>query len=193
MTPIRHAAIIAGGASRRMGRDKALIEVGGKPLITRVAEVMRPLFPEVIVVTANTEVAVAAQLTAIPDIYPKSGPLGGIHAALTHTQAPTFCVACDMPCLDAGSINYLCGQFNGEDAIMPRIDGRPEPLHAIYSPTALPRIESELQRERVRGFEALLREWEVRWVPEVELRAIDPDLRGFENWNTPGDVAAGRP
>jgi molybdopterin-guanine dinucleotide biosynthesis protein A len=192
MPTVPNAAIIAGGASRRMGRDKALLTVEGEPLIARVGGVLRPLFKELIVVTARPEVAAAAQARAVADMYRSKGPLAGIHAALAHFKQPTFCVACDMPYLNAELISYQCNQLEGDDAVVPRVEGRLQPLHAIYAPQALPRIERELQRERVRPFEVVMADWRVRWVEEAELRRLDPDLRCFENWNTPEDVVSGK-
>lgn len=184
---IRHAAIIAGGASRRMGRNKALLEVEGEPLVARVAAVARAVFPEVFVVTSSPEIAAAARLPAVPDIFPGKGPLAGIHAALRHANAPVFCCACDMPFLDAAYIRFLCEQLGNYDAVVPRIHGYSEPLHAIYTPACLPVMETVLQG-KVGPVDNVLRQLRVLFVDEEEARRFDAELRMFENWNTPDDV-----
>jgi molybdopterin-guanine dinucleotide biosynthesis protein A len=188
MTLVQHAAIIAGGASRRMGREKALLQVEGELLVARTAGTLRPHFADVIVITARPEVAAAAGATAVADLFHGKGPLAGIHAALKHFQQPIFCVACDMPYLNAGLIRFLCAQLEDEDAVVPRVAGRLQPLHATYSPRALPAIEGALGRDRVPPFEALMAGWRVRWIEEDEVTRFDPLLRSFENWNTPQDV-----
>ena len=160
-SPVKAAAIIAGGASRRMGQNKALLSLDGVPLVLRVARVLAPLFSKLAVVTGDAEISRAANLPSIPDIHPGKGPLGGIHAALRHFQAPVFCVACDLPFLNGEAIEFLCAQLKSHDAVLPRIGGRAQPLHAVYRPSCLPIFEKELQGERVRRVEQVLSPLEV--------------------------------
>lgn len=182
------ATIIAGGASRRMGRDKALLTINGEPLIAHVADVLRQVFPELVVVTSNPAISDAAEAPAISDIYPGKGPLAGIHVALKHWGQPTFCVACDMPYLNADFIRYLCEQLNGFDAVIPCAGEHDEPLHAIYTPACLPIIESTLQQERIGPVKHIYKHLEVCFVTEEIARRFDPELRLFESWNTPEEV-----
>lgn len=185
---VQCAAILAGGQSRRMGENKALLEVGGEPLIARVANVLRPLFPNIIVVTGDAATANASGLPAIPDAVSARGPLSGLHAALTHNQAPTFCVACDMPYLNADFIVWMRDYFPSCDVFAPRLDDHWEPLHAIYAPSCLPRFEAELARERPASLQKLLSELQTRAVPDGVAARFDPQLQMFANWNTLEDV-----
>jgi molybdopterin-guanine dinucleotide biosynthesis protein A len=186
-TNVRHAAIIAGGASRRMGRTKALLEVAGRPLIARVAEVVRAALPQLFVVTSSPEIAAAADAPAVPDIFPGQGPLAGIHAALRHAGAPVFCCACDMPHLNAAFIRFLCERLDDYDAVVPRAGVYDEPLHAIYAPACLPAIEAELQG-RVGPVDNIFKGLRVLFVGADEARRFDAELRMFDNWNTPDEV-----
>jgi len=194
MIPVRCAAIIAGGASRRMGQNKALIPINGEPLVTRVAKVLRPLFSKVVVVTFDFDIARAAALPAIEDEVSGRGPLGGIHAALRHFNAPVFCVACDMPFLNGPAIEFLCAQLKDFDAVLPRLENgeasRAEPLHAVYAPSCLPFLEAEFACERVRPVEGVLENARLRFVEEDQLRVFDGELRFLRNWNYPHDACA---
>lgn len=196
MPKVRFAAIIAGGASRRMGTNKALLKIEGEPIVARVARVLRPLFAEIVIVSSNLDIARAAALPAIPDEISGRGPLGGIHAALRYFGEPTFCIACDMPFLNAAAIEFLCARFedcsSDCDAVLPRLKSsgaqRGEPLHAVYAPSCMAFFEEEFKRERVRSVEGVLEDARLRFVEEDELRAFDGALGFLRNWNSPQDA-----
>ena len=194
MLKVRCAAIIAGGASRRMGQNKALLSIEGEPLVARVSRIIQPLFSEIVVVTSDSAVARATNLSAIPDAISGRGPLSGIHAALKHFNAPAFCVACDMPFLNAPAIEFLCAQLQDSDAVLPRVETsgtkRAEPLHAVYAPSCLPFLEAEFACERVRPVEGVLENARLRFVEEDQLRVFDGELRFLRNWNYPHDACA---
>ena len=120
------------------------------------------------------------------DLYPDSGPLAGIHAALRHMeQEQAFVVACDMPNLNAGLIRYLCNLCENEtdwDAVIPWPDPGPEPLHGVYHRRALPVIEESLGGEE-RKVGAVLEKLRVRKVNQTEILNRVPDLRVFVNIN----------
>jgi molybdopterin-guanine dinucleotide biosynthesis protein A len=185
---VESAAIIAGGASRRMGTSKALLEVDGQPLIARIAGVLRPLFSELIVVTPSSEIADAANAPAVADVFPGKGPLAGIHAALQHAGKPVFCCACDMPSLNADFIRYLCDQLDNYDAVVPRLGAYDEPLHAVYAPSCMAAIENELQHGHIGPVDNIYGHLRVLFIDAEDARRFDPDLRMFENWNTPEEV-----
>ncbi|HEX9997660.1 MAG TPA: molybdenum cofactor guanylyltransferase [Abditibacterium sp.] len=189
MIPVDCAAILAGGKSSRMGREKALIEWGNQTLIGRVAQVLRPIFSHVCVVTSNFEVARAANIPAIPDHFLARGPVGGIHAALTHFGAPVFIVACDMPFLNGEFIRFMAQNFNG-DALIPRSETGIEPLHAIYSPRCAPVLADLLvHNEKMPTMGRVIDAFDARFVETEIARQFDPNLRCFANWNTPSDIA----
>ena len=190
------AAVLAGGASSRMGLDKALIEVDGQAAVNRTGDILAALFPAIVVVTASSVVRSTSKFPCIPDLCPGMGPLAGIEAALNHFQAPVFVVACDMPRLDPGLIAGLMARWQIEPqltALAPRHEGGWEPLHAIYSPRLLPAISALLRSatetgNRVPGLNRLLVEWGAGEFGEADIRKHSPGLQAFENWNYPGDV-----
>jgi len=186
------AAILAGGRSSRMGREKALIPINGVPLIARTAAVLRYLFRDIVVVTTNPEVAEAAGCSAVLDVYPGFGPLGGIHAALRGDRAPCLVVACDLPFLNPPFLDFLCTQWNGHDAVVPRSAHGLEPLQAIYGGACAEIFERHLTQAasgtRLPSLRDILAETRLLEVSEEQARGFDPELRMFENWNTPGDV-----
>lgn len=187
---ITRAAILAGGKSSRMGRDKALLDFNGAPLIAHIAHILAPIFDEIIVVTANPAIARAADTPAVADAFAGRGPSGGIHAALAHFGAPTFVVACDMPFLNADFIRYLCADFDADaGARVPISDNGFEPLHAIYAATALPTFERYLRGEgKMPPLRRVLEEIGASWVAPEVARSFDSGLKMFSNWNTPADV-----
>lgn len=180
----------AGGKSRRMGRDKALLELGGQTLLARAVATLRRITPDVLVVGPPARQHHAAGARVVPDAYPESGPLGGIATALlAAATARVAVVACDMPFLNAELLAYLASLDPDADAVVPRMEGQPEPLHAVYARASLPVMQEQLAAGdlRVANFLARVR---VRYVEEPELRAVDPDLRSFFNINTPADLEA---
>jgi molybdopterin-guanine dinucleotide biosynthesis protein A len=188
--PVNSAAIIAGGASRRMGQNKALMLRDGESFVAHVTQLLQPMFQNIVIVTADSSVVHAANLPAISDIYPGKGPLGGIHAALVHFQAPVFCVACDLPFLQSDAIQFLCGRLESYDAALPYIEGRLQPLHAVYAPSCLPVFESELIGKRVRGMEQVLAPLDVRRIEEAQWLPFDDPHKIFTNLNTPEEARA---
>lgn len=188
LAKVECAAILAGGKSSRMGREKALIPFDNQSLVARIAQTLKPIFPRVCVVTGKIEVARSAGLPAIPDQFENRGPLGGLHAALVHFEAPTFVVACDMPFLNAAFIEYLSCHFEA-DALVPLGESGFEPLHAIYGPQCAPIFAKYLgHRDKMPPMRRVLQEIETRFVPLEIARGFDPTLRCFTNWNTPDEA-----
>lgn len=187
------AAILAGGKSRRMGSNKALLEVAGVGILRRTADLLRPLVDDLFLVADDPAPYAGLGLPVLPDRHPGRGAVGGIHAALLHAAHPAvLCVACDMPHIAAGVLELLLSTDTaGVDALVPRVGGRPEPLLAVYRRSALPGFERAIASGRLRVLDALegLR---VRHVEEPELARTDPGLRSFLNVNTPAELEAAR-
>lgn len=187
------AAILAGGRSLRMGTNKALLEVGGRGILSRTADLLRPLVDDLFLVADDAAPYAGLGLPVIPDIHPGRGASGGIHAALLHAAHPqVLCVACDMPHIGSGVLELLLASARpGDDALLPRIGDRAEPLLAVYGRSAGPGFEQAILAGRLRVMDALdgLR---VRFLDESELRVADAGLRSFVNVNTPGELAAAR-
>ena len=185
---VRDAIVLAGGASRRMGSNKALLDYQGRPLVRHMADKLRSVFDSVLVVTTDPEIAAAAACPSIADLLPGHGPLGGIHAALRHCNRPIIVVACDMPSLNTALLSHIAAQLGDHHAAVPLHDGFLEPLHAAYSPSCLATFELELQRERARSFATVLAGLDVLTIDEDAAKHFDPALHSYRNWNFPSDI-----
>ena len=182
--------VLNGGASVRLGTDKAVLEVAGRTLLERAVDVLAMLFDEVLVVgrpqTCPPHPAVSR---AVPDSVPGIGPLGGIVTALEAMSRPFgFVVACDMPCLDPAVIRRQLRVLRTSDcdAVVPAWDGYWEPLHAVYAHTCLPAARSQVAagNYRIRSFfgQIDVHFWDVA--------AEGISTRPFTNVNTKSDLAA---
>jgi molybdenum cofactor guanylyltransferase len=185
--------ILAGGASSRMGTDKARLVFGGQSAIERIAERLSAITGRVRLVGARDEDPQAA-LPNIPDIHPRWGALGGIHAALHASRAEwAVIVACDLPFVTGELFARLwslgrCGAPKPFHAVVPiQSDGRPQPLCALYRRESCLKGADELVAAGEHTPRALLAAVSTRWVQPEELS----DLRGaghfFFNVNTPAD------
>lgn len=186
------AVILAGGQSRRLGRDKAVEPIGGLPLIRRVIERVEQVASEVLVVVADSsrggELPLDPRHRVVLDHYPGTGSLGGIFSGLkAASNSWVIAVACDMPFLNLSLIGRMLALRERMDVVVPLIDGRPEPTHALYSKACLPFIEPKLleRQLKISGFYDQAR---VHYVPEEEVASMDPQFLSFFNVNTPEDL-----
>jgi molybdopterin-guanine dinucleotide biosynthesis protein A len=192
MEPVS-AIIQAGGRSRRMGTDKALIDYQGRPILAHVIDTLRQLSDDVLVVSNRSDVygPLAAPLDAriVPDYEPPSGPLGGIAAglaAMNHDLA--IVVACDMPFLNLELFRFLIERAGDFDAVVPQTGDQPEPLHAVYRRSCLAAIQRRLANDERRVI-SFFQDVRLSVVSEAEWRVIDPAGRSLSNLNTPADLA----
>ncbi|MCS7173827.1 MAG: molybdenum cofactor guanylyltransferase [Armatimonadetes bacterium] len=179
--------VLAGGHSRRMGRDKATLPFGPDTLLGWVVRRVRSVCPRVLVVAR--EPARYPGFEVVPDRFPGLGPLAGLHAGLSVAETELgVCVACDLPFVEPALLRHLLHAAEEVDAVVPVVRGKPEPLCAVYRRTALLPAEALLRAGggSLRDLFARLR---VRFVPEPELRQADPELLSFLNLNTPEDYA----
>ena len=182
--------LLAGGGSRRMGRNKALMPLAGRRLVDRVLAVLGGVVDDLLMVTNSPELYADLGLRMVPDVVAGKGALGGIHSAIHHAAAPhCLVVACDMPFLNAGVLRYLVDQRAGYDVVVPNAEGRPQPLHAVYGKACLQPIARRLETDRLHvvGFFPDVR---VREVSAQELAVFDPEGLSFRNLNTPAEFAA---
>ena len=188
-------AINAGGQSSRMGTDKAFVDLLGQPLIEHIIGRVAGLGQaETILITNRPDDYAHLGLPLVGDVMPDKGSLGGIYTALHHGQtAYTLVVACDMPFLNPALLRYMVGLCAGDqyDVIVPRVEGYPQGLHAIYSQNCLEPIRARLDAGRLKviGFYDDVR---VRYLDEAEYAPFDPDGLSFSNVNTPQELAEAR-
>ena len=181
--------VLAGGKSRRFGRNKAVERFQGERLIERQVRTLRSLFPEVMIVTNTPELYLDLDVTIVQDIIPERGPLGGIYTGLLFAQGESiFVTAVDMPFLQPGVIRRMVELFPGHDVVVPRLGDYLEPLHGIYSPRCLAPVKRMLDREElqvIRFFPSV----KMAYLDEEEIRRLDPEGLSFFNINTPEDMA----
>lgn len=179
--------IFAGGAGTRLGGvKKALLEVGGKPIIERVLDAVAPLGGDLIVVDNDRTLATYPGVRIVPDVETRAGPLVALYSGLSAVESTlSLVVACDMPFLNTRLLSWLIELASGFDVVLPVIDGQMDPMHAVYRGEAcLEAIGTALTRGEKRMI-SYLSEVRVREVGETELRMIDPGLQSFFNVNTP--------
>jgi len=182
----------AGGESRRMGQDKALMPFLGRPLIQRVVDRLSPIADEVIVTTNTPDEYRFLDLPLFPDLKPGCGALGGLYTALSSATCEIVAVvACDMPFASPKLIQAASRLLveEGADVVIPDSGGGLEPMHAVYRrETCIPAIESAIEADR----------WKlISWFPDVEVRILQPDEvkshdpsgLAFWNLNTPEEFA----
>ena len=182
--------VLAGGASRRMGRPKAFLPgPDGRPLLQVALDALRGAGAEALAISAADPLPFAAfGLPVLRDRAPGLGPLAGVEAAPRAAadggQAWCLLVACDMPWLDPALLRALLDRARAATprpaAVVPRVAGRAEPLHAVWSPAALPGVCAALDAGRLAVHEVLAGQ-PVLW---VDL----PAQRALASVNAPADL-----
>ena len=186
------AVLLAGGQSRRMGQDKALLRLpDGRRLWERQLATLRGLEPEELFISGPVREGFPADVKCLADEVPGRGPLGGIVPALDAMRSERLVVlAVDLPAMTAGFLRALLMSESGEPAlggVIPQTSGGFfEPLAAVYPKTALTEAQA-----RLRGGDLSLQRFIRRLVEtgEVVARAVLPrEAALFANWNQPDDL-----
>ncbi len=184
------AIILAGGESRRFGgRCKEEILIGGRTILSGIVTVLNSIFSEIVIVTgARGDFPVPDGCLIAPDIFPRCGPAGGLHAGLKRISGSSaFVIACDMPFPDKGLIERQVEVFLQStcDAVVPVLSNKPEPLHSIYSVSILPILEEILQEKTDISLAYLLKLLSVKY---FTIDSRGPEARSFTNINSPSDI-----
>lgn len=180
--------ILCGGAGTRLGgREKALIEIAGKPLLERLLDRMRPRFSEIVISTNRPQLFGWTGLLCVPDRLAVRSPLAGLHSILSEISAPrAFVIGCDMP---GASLRLALRLAREEaDAALPVSPAGDEPLHAVYGAACVPAIERAAAAGRWKMTDFLPDVRAVR-VPADPAAWTEGPLPPFFNLNTPGDLA----
>ena len=181
-------AILAGGESSRMGANKALKMLAGKPVISHLIDTLAPLARDIYIVARDVVSYEAFGLPVCADHYEQKASLVGIYSALAASRNDIcFTVACDMPFVEPRLVNMLAGLAPGHDAVIPVSRRGREPLHALYSRSCLGRMREQIDAGDF-AIQNLLDSLDVRYVDMVELTPLcDPDMV-FLNVNTIVDL-----
>lgn len=181
--------ILAGGASSRMGRDKAALRLRGSSFIERVSVALSRVACRTSIVSSrhNDE---EFGLSVVPDVFADCGALGGLHAALAHGRTRWIAVvSCDLPFVTGELFERLAAfAHEGVDTVAPvQEDGRPQPLCALYAREPCLEAAERLLREGERRPRALLAQVRTRWAAFTELADLPGSALFFRNVNTPED------
>jgi len=203
------AVILTGGGSTRMGRPKAWLDLGGRPLLLQVARQVRPLVREIVVVAAQDQTLPALDevtlddpasshaptpclITVIRDRVPDLGPLPALALGLeTIRAAHAFALACDAALVQRAVLQLLARERTRARAVIPLWDGRAQPLVAIYARRLAPDL-ARLAASGERRLQAILQLTDVQQLAAEQFQGCDPEGVSFRSLNTPGDYAAAR-
>ncbi len=181
--------LLAGGKSSRMGKDKALIKYGDETFMSTSLKKLHKLFDEVIVVADNIEKYNIENTKIIQDIYPKMGPMGGIHAALKSSKNDwIFVIPCDMPMWQPFLVEEILKHRLDYDIVVPLINDHMEPLFALYKKTCIPGLEQCLSNNIIKVLELYPLVKTNYLELEKVYNEVDQCDKNFFNINTPQDL-----
>lgn len=186
-----NAFVLAGGQSTRMGRDKALLELAGKPLIAHALDKVRAIGYAPRIVGSRPDLATFAPV--LSDAYPQAGPLGGIASALAVSDAEqNLFLAVDLPALPVSFLLWLVQRVEITNALatVPRLQGLSQPLCAVYSRALLPHLRAALAEGDAKVMRAVERAGTIDSFDMESVAAAEswPSPHGwFANLNTPAE------
>lgn len=185
---MRTIAIQAGGQSRRMGRDKALVPLGGTPMIEIQLHALQGLAEDVLITTNHPADYAYLGVRLASDPVPGAGALAGLRTALAAARGESVLVlACDLPFVSRPLLEHLLARARQADVVIPRRGGEFEPLLAVYSRSVLAAVDKALAAGHARM---------ISFFPEVRVLALEPDEwerfdpegLSFFNVNTPEEL-----
>jgi len=181
--------ILAGGSSKRYGKNKAFIKIGSVRLIDSILQEMKTIFTRVILITNEKIKYEYLEIPMFEDLVKGFGPLGGIYTGLMSIPDQAgFFVACDMPHINRQLVRYMVDIKGNHRAVVPSVADNIEPLHALYFRSCLKPIRRLIDSNRcqVRLFYDYI---PVRYVKEDEIRKFCCPSKAFLNINTPDEFA----
>lgn len=195
MAPL--GAVLAGGRSERLGRDKAEVELGGRTLVERAVSTLREVFSEVVLVSLPRRVLDLQGVEVVPDLESGQGPLGGIATAIRRARGRSiFVLACDLPFVTSDLVRHVCDWSRADEipgserdspvVRVPQWMGGLQPLCAVYRTEALAHVDGALSRGE-RGVRQML------LGAPIDVIDLDPRLPfvhsySFLNINRPQDL-----
>jgi molybdopterin-guanine dinucleotide biosynthesis protein A len=183
------AVILAGGRSRRMGRDKLELPYRNETLLQRAARLYADFFDKVYLSVGDSEKYADVDVERIVDVFRGCGPMGGLHAALSKTGADgIFLLAADLPFASPAAARFIARRGSGHDACILRTDGgHYEPLFGYYAKSMLPRAQKALDAGAY-SMTGLYEGANVRFVGAAELGGLWRENM-LLNINSPADYA----
>ncbi len=180
---------MAGGQSRRMGKDKAFIEYDGVTMIERVINAVAPCVESVVIIANKPELYEKFGLPVYPDTIVGMGPLSGLYTAFDKTGADEILMAaCDMPQINREIVQFIVDNPAGaEDAVIPLVGGKEQGLLAVYRRSAIEKHIDRIKAVSIQ-FDEFRHGLDKLLIDERQLRKIEPELQSFRNINSPTDL-----
>lgn len=206
------AILLAGGRSRRMGTDKAVLSLGGIPLIERLIHELTGVADRIIISTGSTNSKLYSSYgqVTVSDMYEDAGPLAGLHAGLSISDSLwTLVIACDMPFANKGIFRMLMKEAESAEstnkdadqhfglplieAVIPSVNGRLQPLMAVYRRSIMEDLERELRggRHKVTDWALGLRARYISGEQLADASGLPTELLDY-NMNRPSDYEKAR-
>jgi len=182
--------ILAGGLNSRFGgRNKALVPVGGRPILDHILDAFQGLFSQILLVTNDPPAYLPWDLAIVTDIFTKRSALTGLHAGLFYADTEAiFVTACDTPFIRPELIRLVTAAMDpGKDVVVPSTAAGLQPLFAAYSRRCLKPVERLLATDDLK-IHHLFDKVRVNYLPEDQLRQADPELVSFTNINRPEEL-----
>ncbi|MDY0408269.1 molybdenum cofactor guanylyltransferase [Virgibacillus soli] len=182
-----YGAILCGGKSTRMGRNKSLLNIHGKKVIEHVNGVLEKICDHVVLSTNDFSTYQFMQIPMFADRYVDKGPLAGIESVLYHVDADVFVFsACDTPFISEQVYDFLIAQLEKFDAVVPVYNKQIHPLSAIYHKRTLLAIQGQLDKNE-RRVKSFFQHINVKYVQDFHPFSTDLLDRHFFNMNNPTD------
>ncbi len=179
--------VLAGGKSSRMGTDKGLMLLNGKPMVAYVLEQLKPCVDHIIIV-ANKEEYKQFGYPVVPDLVDAVGPVGGIYTGLSASQTElNFFVSCDTPFVNSAAILQIIHHAQGTPICIATLEGQLQPLFGVYNKVCIPLFKESIQQEKFK-LQSLVLESKPTLVAMDALVQQQPYL--FQNINTPHEFEA---
>ncbi len=179
----KSGVILAGGKSSRMKFNKAFAIISGQPVVRIIIDKFKVFFDETLIISNELLLYGDLGLEVCPDVFPGLGPVAGIHSALYHARYDkVFVMGCDMPFMSLEVVNFLFDSLAEYDSVVPELDGRLQPLSAVYSKKCLPVLTACLENDKlklIRVFEEL----NACVIPQIELEEFGNPREIFMNVN----------
>ena len=187
------AALLAGGASRRMGRPKALLRFGSGTLLHHQLTKLAPLFEEIFLVVKDPPDAATGKARLLLDATPRQGPIYGLIRTLEEVADRVFVIAIDLPLMASDVIRGIAerGAGTAAPALIPQAGGRLQPLAAVWRRSALAAARQQVRSGNL-ALHVLAETVGAEILPESEWRRLDPSGNSFTNLNTMEDYLAMR-
>tara|TARA_B100001123_G_scaffold442296_1_gene585559 strand:+ start:381 stop:989 length:609 start_codon:yes stop_codon:yes gene_type:complete len=189
--------ILAGGMSRRFGRNKAIENIANKPLLSIVCDAIKPFVNELIIVVNNKqrqkELSFLKNTKFTIDKYNNSGSLGGIYTGLLKANnEKAIIVACDMPFISPSIISLMISKIKSSiDIIIPETEGFKHSTHAIYSKSCIKIIKKNLDDNNLK-ISNIFNMCKTKIISEKEIYDTEPNTASFFNINTEVDLTTAK-